>query len=30
MYTNTAKGGHSLEAIQLWINLLNEVFIYKE
>ena len=30
MYTNTAKGGHSLEAIQLEINLLNEIFIYKE
>lgn len=30
MYTNTAKGGRSLEAIKLWINLLNEVFIYKE
>lgn len=30
MYTNTAKGGHSLEAVQLQINLLNEIFIYKE
>lgn len=30
MYTDTAKGGHSLEAVQLQINLLNEIFIYKE
>lgn len=30
MYTNTAKSGHSLEAIQLEINLLNEIFIYKK
>lgn len=30
MYTNTAKGGHSLEAIQVEINLLNEIFMCME
>lgn len=30
MYINTAKGGHSSEAVQLEINLPNEIFIYKE
>lgn len=30
MHTSTAKSGHSLEAIQLEINFLNEIFIYKE